>query len=187
MLQSSTAFTVAGVVRGRRNPLFLALPERLKKTRKGGGLSRAALAARASMAHNAIKAIEEEGRIPAIDTVEHLARALAVEPCWLAFGVLGERTFGTGRFPSAEQGPDDPRPAAPAGPLTCQRIGERVVKARARLTMRGLARVADVAVMTVSNIEAGETMPSVETAERLAGALGVSPCWLAYGVGEGPK
>ena len=191
MLQSSTAITVAGVVRGRRNPLHLGLPERLKKTRKAVQLTRQGLSLRAGLSNTAVRLIEEEGRIPAIDTIELLARALAVEPCWLAFGVLGGRTFGSGRFPTAEQPPDDPQPApahAPAGPLTCEGVGGRLALARgeAGLSMGALSRSADLARGTISYIEAGKTQPSVATAEQLAGALGVSPCWLCYGVGEGP-
>ena len=56
----------------------------------------------------------------------------------------------------------------------------------AGLSLRALARAADLAPTTISNIEEGRSLPSVETAEKLAGALGVSPCWLAYGEGEGP-
>lgn len=190
MIQENTALTVADVVRGRRNPLHHGLPDRLKKTRKAATLARAALAGRAGMAHSVIRAIEEEGRVPAIDTIEHLARALAVDPCWLAFGVLGGRAFGSGRFPTAEQPPDDPQPAPGApGPLTCEGIGARLVLAReaAGLSMNALSKAAELARGTISYIEAGKTLPSVATAEQLAAALEVSPCWLCYGFGEGPE
>lgn len=139
------------------------------------------------MGASVVQAIEDNARAPLLDTIEHLARALAVEPCWLAFGQLGGRTFGSGRFPSAEQGPDDPQPAPMAsGPLSCAGIGKRLLMARGKMSRNALAKLADLSHTAIGNIESG-TMPSVETAEMLAGALGVSPCWLAFGVGEGPS
>ena len=36
-------------------------------------------------------------------------------------------------------------------------------------------------------LEEGKTTPSIKIAEQLAGALGVSAGWLAYGQGEGPE
>jgi transcriptional regulator with XRE-family HTH domain len=88
-LQSSTAITVAGVVRGRRNPLHHGLAERLKKTRAAKKITPRALSLAAGVGIGTARNIETEGAMPAIDTIELLARALAVEPCWLAFGVLG--------------------------------------------------------------------------------------------------
>jgi transcriptional regulator with XRE-family HTH domain len=51
-----------------------------------------------------------------------------------------------------------------------------------------LAKQAGLSHTAVGNIERG-TMPGIDTAEALANALGVSPGWLAYGLGpmELPK
>jgi transcriptional regulator with XRE-family HTH domain len=46
------------------------------------------------------------------------------------------------------------------------------------LSQERLARLADVSSITVSRIERGIAVPTVETAQRLARALGVSIAWL---------
>lgn len=179
------------MVRGRRNPLHFGLPERLKKARKAAMLTRQGLSLRAGLSNTAVRIIEEDARTPALDTVELLARALGCAPCWLAYGQLGGRTFGSGRFPVAVQGIDAPRTAVigPADPLSCAKAGERLVLARSArgLSRNALGKLADLSHTAVGNIEEGRSLPSIANAEQLAGALEVSPCWLAYGEGEGPQ
>lgn len=63
-------------------------------------------------------------------------------------------------------------------------IAERVSKARAAkgYTRRLLAKLAEVNEATIVNIEMGKTKnPGVETLGRIADALDVPDCWLAYG------
>lgn len=49
--------------------------------------------------------------------------------------------------------------------------------------MRTLSAAAGVSVQAWSNAEAGKAIPRVNTAERMAVALGVAPSWLAFGEG----
>lgn len=66
-----------------------------------------------------------------------------------------------------------------------QGVGSRLAEARkdAGLTLRGLADAAGLGHVTVDNIEKDRHVPGIEIVERLSAALGVSPCWLAYGIG----
>ena len=65
-------------------------------------------------------------------------------------------------------------------------LGTRLREARAEagLTLRGLAEAARVGSSTINDIEKGHHVPAADTVESLAEALGVSPCWLAYGIGR---
>lgn len=67
-----------------------------------------------------------------------------------------------------------------------QGLPARLKQARqaAGLSRRALAARAGLSNPVVRNLEAG-TIPGVDTAERIAQALGISACWLAYGA-EGP-
>src|SRR5438105_2603633 len=73
--------------------LHLGPVERLRKALKAAKKAPRGLSVAAGLSPPTAANIESGGDMPAIDTVEHLARALGVAPCWLAFGVLGERTF----------------------------------------------------------------------------------------------
>jgi transcriptional regulator with XRE-family HTH domain len=53
--------------------------------------------------------------------------------------------------------------------------------------MAGLAQAANVSPSTIHDIEKDRRSPAIELVERLALALGVSPSWLAYGEGDGPR
>lgn len=71
--------------------------------------------------------------------------------------------------------------------MSTRDIGDRLLRARehANLTHRSLSALADVATATISMLETrAESAPSTETVARLAKALGVEPCWLAYGDAE---
>lgn len=54
-------------------------------------------------------------------------------------------------------------------------------RAAAGLSLKGMAIRADTSRRSVSTWESGEATPRIDTVERLAEALGVAPCWLAYG------
>lgn len=62
-------------------------------------------------------------------------------------------------------------------------MGTRLQEAReaAGLSRRGLSDQAGLANQTAFMIETGRRMPSVDTVERLANVLAVSPAWIAYG------
>lgn len=70
--------------------------------------------------------------------------------------------------------------------LACAKLGERLFEARDRagLTLRELGQKAGVSWSTISAIEKGNQSAMAETIERLAVALGVRPCWLAFGEGS---
>src|SRR5258708_5243054 len=66
------------------------------------------------------------------------------------------------------------------------RLALRLQKTRKErgLSRRQLAEIAEVAASSISYIENGNPgarAPGIDTVERLAAALGVSACWLAYG------
>jgi transcriptional regulator with XRE-family HTH domain len=62
-------------------------------------------------------------------------------------------------------------------------LGARLELARreAKLTHRALAKRAGVSPGTISGLENGQHDATTEKIARLAAALGVQPCWLAYG------
>ncbi len=60
--------------------------QRLETTRKARGLSRQALGTQAGLTGQTVANIEAKGMIPRVDTVEMLAKVLAVSASWLAFG-----------------------------------------------------------------------------------------------------
>lgn len=169
------------MVRGQRNPLHLTLGERLKRARLAAAILPAHLSRAVGLSVNSVAAIER-GRVPGADVVERLARGLRCSPCALAFGI------------------DVPYVEEPEGaPLRCLGIGERLRAAREErgMGLRELARATgptpdgDPALTPggVGSVESGRTVPSVATVERLAAALKISPCFLAFAEGpaDGPR
>lgn len=67
-------------------------------------------------------------------------------------------------------------------------VGRRLHQARQHygLTMAALAEKANVGAATINHIEKGRQIPGADTIERLARAMNVDPCWLAYGTGSIP-
>ena len=61
------------------------LPARLRFAREQSGLSQNALAKAAGVARTMIGYIESGATMPSVATIEFLASALRVSPCWLAF------------------------------------------------------------------------------------------------------
>jgi transcriptional regulator with XRE-family HTH domain len=153
------------VVRGRRNLRFLKLASRLKKARKQQGLSRCGLSVAAGLTNQAVSYIENQDRIPRISTVSRLAQVLGLAPGWLAFGL------------SASIHPGSTEPAVLAERL-------RLVRAARGLSRTSLAEAAVVLAGSIQRIEEGRGAANVETVERLAIALDVSPAWLAFGDGD---
>lgn len=150
-------------MRGRRNPAYLGLPERLRKARRRNRLGMSAASAESGLSTGTAFRIERRESIPRIDTLERFATALGVSPSWLAYG-------------------EGEEPAVPAASFVAT-VGERLAAARQQrgLTRKALGIAAQLTGQTVANIETGRMIPQVHTVEMLAGALGVSPSWLAFG------
>jgi transcriptional regulator with XRE-family HTH domain len=70
-----------------------------------------------------------------------------------------------------------------------KQIGSRLkwARARAEMTIRDVARLANVASSAVTEIEQGTRIPRADTLERLAAAVKVPGCWLVFGDGPAPK
>ena len=153
------------MVRGRKNPLHLKLPERLRRARKKMALSASALSVQAGISKGGVAKLEAGTWVPRLPTVEFLAVALRISPSWLAFGL--EVDWRLGKY------------------VGHSGLAQRVREARAirGFSIREVERRAGTAEGSVRAIE-GRTMPSLDTLEQIAKALGVSPAWLAYG--EGP-
>lgn len=156
------------MVRGRRNPLHFKLADRLKARRKELGLSRWALCEAAGVADTVVGYIEDQGGKPRLVTVSKLATALRVSAGWLAFGIAGLTS----------------PPASPAGPEPATRL--RALRTLYGLSRAKLSEAAAAPVGSIQHIEQGLGAARVDTIERLAVALDVSPAWLAFGEGEPP-
>lgn len=170
-LTDALAVLPGGVVSGRRKPLYETLAMRLRKLRTASGIKPAPLCLAAGVSNGTISNVER-GTIPGIDTTERIARALGVSPCFLAFGVEGVP------LPALTQ--DEALRAAGAG------LRALSLREAQGLSLRALAAAAGISGPTVAAIEGGVNLPSVATAEALAVALGVSPCWLCYAEGPDP-
>lgn len=153
------------VVRGRRNPLHAGFPLRLSRARKAADMSRSALSLAVGMDRGTASELEGGGRIPRVDTVEKLATVLHVSPCHLAFGL--------------EQ------PCEPVAELLSAGLAGRLLHLRQErgFSRRELGRRSDTSDNFVHMTETASTVPNIAKLEQLAKALGVSPCWLAFGVG----
>ncbi len=156
------------MVRGQKNPLYFGFAERLRRRRKAAALTAGGLATKAGLGRNTLYGLESGARIPRVDTVEVLADALQVSPCWLAFGIELAWT--------------------PAQVRRCGELAQRLRQARTARTLstRRLGRDSGTSDTTVRLTETGETVPNIANVEAMAVALGVSPCWLAFGVGTPP-
>lgn len=71
----------------------------------------------------------------------------------------------------------------PAGSSGCD-ARLRIARACSGLTMAQLGAHSGLAKATVAMLESGQQLPRIDVAERLANALDVSVCWLAYGEGK---
>ena len=172
------------VVQGRKNPLWIAVPARLRRLRKAASLSQAALSRLSGVVGAQISRIEAQLHTVSIDTVEKLSAGLGVPPSFLAFGCEGMQPFRL-RTPQYLKTEDQPIPKPGKSSFT-ERYrggGERLRSSRERLglSLRGLAEAADVSYQAVLYTESGQTVPRVDTIEAIAVALDVAPGWLAYG------
>lgn len=176
------------VTQGVKNPLWYGVPARLCLLREKAGLVRRDLSRMAGLADTYTSAIERSVQTPGIDGVEHLAAALGVPPGWLAYGDEGTDEFRQRRPRSpVPMDPPTPHPGKREPDGLYKGMGARCKKVREHrgLTLRAAARQAGISAQSLLLTEAGETVPLVSTCEALAGALFVSPVWLAYGYGVG--
>lgn len=143
------------------------------------------IAERAGLGQTSVSQWEDGRREPGIDAVEALAAAVGVPVCWLAFGQLGAEIF-LGKRPSRlPKAPiPTPQPGRYRNEDRAAQVGLRLSQLRAEsgLSLRQLGESAGISHQVVTNIENGRGMPKLDTAERLAIALGVAPCLLAYGI-----
>lgn len=131
----------------------------LRRRRQDLGLTISALADRAGVSPSFVSEIEQGKKLPSLATLDRLAAVLGV---------------GRGALvPPLGAGPDAPG------------LPERVRRARDRLgmTQDELAGAAGLSAAMISQIEAGLSQPSLDTIERLARVLCVTPCHLLV---EGP-
>ena len=161
-MSCSTCYAAA-MVRGSPNPKHFGLPARLRQTRTHADQTRMALATSAGVSDATVRQVEQDARMPSVGTIAKLAAALGVSAPWLAYG-LGD--------------------SAPDPGASCDGMGQRLqtVRIERGLTKAALARMVELKAPSLSQIENGG-QSGVDTVERIAKALGVSPGWLAYGVG----
>jgi transcriptional regulator with XRE-family HTH domain len=150
-----------------KNPSFMAFSTRLSKAPARSQVSLVAIAQNARLAGLLYVLYWEQGqRIPRLDTVERVAYALGLSPAFLAYGIEADAS-------------------QPTDGLRCEGVASRLRETRTArgLTMRALARAAGLTDTAVRSTETGASMPGIATVEAFAIALGVSPGWLAYGLG----
>lgn len=153
------------MVRGQKNPAHVGLPSRLKAARRLRDIRRRPLADAAGIAPSTVGYIEMGRQIPTAGKIAQLASALSVSAAWLGFGI-GEMLI------------EDTT-------ATCDGMGARLqaVRVERAITKAELGRLAGLTAPSISQIEKGG-QSGVEAIEAIAKALGVSPGWLAYGIGS---
>lgn len=172
------------VPQGRKNPLWMGLPIRLRRIRKVAELSQRQLARLAGVSNGQVSLIEAGVNVPGVDLVEKLAAGLGVPPDWLAFGPEAALPF---RQKQIQLTYTDPEPQPGIGRFLArhQGCGLRVREARHSqgLTLRAIGSkdAANLSYQAVQYTESGLTAPRVDTIEAIAVALDVPPGWLAYG------
>lgn len=162
------------IMRGRPNPTCWRFFDRLQAARLKAGMTREALSRAAGVSLSLASRFELRRGYPRLPTLEALAKALGVSPGWLAFG--------------------SDAPWEPSAELRCAGLAQRFRETRATLGLslrdvEGRTKQLEhegrpgLSEGTVRGVERGRT-PPLDTLEALAIALGVSPSWLAYGVGS---
>lgn len=154
------------VVRGRKNPLHYGFALRLARTRIAADIAGPTLSLAVGMHRAAVSGLESGGRIPRVDTVDKLAKALNVSPCMLAYGIQQPCEHGAESLSAG--------------------LSARLAQLRQErdFSHRELGRLAGMSHNFVRTTEAGSRVPNIANVEALANALQVTACWLAYGVGD---
>jgi transcriptional regulator with XRE-family HTH domain len=151
------------MVRGRPNPRHEKFAERLRRVRLAVGMTAAGLDAEAGLGGGVVSRLERGQGLPTLPTASWLALALGLSTAWLAYGI------------------GDPAP----GEENIAGLAGRAQESRTflGLSQRELAKRAGVAHGAVRSVECGG-MPGIDTLEKIAGAMGVSPSWLGFGLGD---
>ena len=73
----------------------MSLPDRLRAARQAARMTQSAVGSALDPQHTRKNVCKwEHGQTePSLSTIEQLAAALGVSPCWLAFGCKGEKTY----------------------------------------------------------------------------------------------
>lgn len=180
----------ANMPRGHKDPLWAGISIRLVNLRLKGRISSTDLAQLAGVAHSTVLEIENTARVPRVESAERIACALGVSPSWLCFGCEGDEPFRERIRRTI--GHVEKEPKAKLSTTLCPEafrgIPGRLKLARELLGMslRAVARESGLSAQSLSTTELGTTVPTVENVEAIAKALGVSPGWLAFGIGRGP-
>lgn len=184
-----TDSVLVNVTRGSKNPLWFALPKRLRRLRAQTDLAMRDIAPLAGCNQATVGNIENGKNTPSVAIVEGLATALGVSPTYLAFGHEGLVPFRQ-KQPVPDVLPVDPLPDPSRGGKRTAHLGlpQRLQQTRQQRghTLRGLAALAGLTAQAVLYLENGSTTAKLDTCELLAAALDVAPGWLAYGEGQGP-
>ena len=187
---NGTSRLLQTVPRGRKSPLATRFPSRLFAVRESAGVDASNLSRSAGLAAGYVLRLEDAVSSPCLDTLAQVAAALGVPPGWLAYGYEGNEPFRE-RCPRPLVEPVDPIPEDRYRVFRALHEGfpARLQQARERsgLSMRTVSTAAGVSVQAWSNAEAGKVVPRVDTAERMAVALGVAPSWLGFGEGIPPN
>ncbi len=150
------------VVRGRRNPLYVGFPARLKKARRDAGLSLTELGDCAGVGSaKTASALERGVNAPRLSTISRLAVVLGVRPGWLAYGTTDNEC----RYDRE---------------LSTLAIRLRSIRLAQGLSLRLLGARSGTSGNLVSQIEKGSD-PAIDTLERIANALAVPVAWLGFG------
>jgi len=60
----------------------------------------------------------------------------------------------------------------------------KTLRQKRGLSLNALGIAAGLTYTTIHNIETGRTVPGLDTVEKIADALGISPSWLGFGEGD---
>lgn len=183
------------MVRGSKNPLYEGIAKRLTKARQMSDRGQREVQRETGLVSAAaICRIENGEHVSRIDTIEKIAAAIGVPCCWLAYGDDGGQPFAqkVSRVRDQLAGKRAGQVPVPTGPQAFEDLsagcGPRLndLRKSAGLSLRELAENSGISFETIRNIEAGTSMPKVDSIFQLAVALDCAPCWLAYGIGKKP-
>jgi len=147
-LAAALNVTKAHLVEGEpQGTKSLTIGERIRVLRGEKGLSLAALAERAGISVSYLSEIERGAVYPSLATLKRLAEGLGVAALVL---IGNEGSLG-------------------------HKL--RMLREEYGMTQAHLARLAGVTAGLIGQVEQGKVQPSLKTLERLAQAMGVSPCY----------
>lgn len=146
-LAAALNVTKAQLIEGEPRGTSLTIGEKIRVLRGEKGLSLSALAERAGISVSYLSEIERGAVYPSLATLKRLAQELGV-PALVLIGNEGS-------------------------------LGHklRMLREEYGMTQAQLARLAGVTAGLIGQVEQGKVQPSLKTLEKLAQAMGVSPCY----------